>query len=44
MSAGRRGLSRRILARAVEFYRERFGEAEGRVRATFDILYLSGVA
>jgi SAM-dependent methyltransferase len=42
--AHRRGLRRRTLLRAAELYRERFSDAEGRARATFEILYLSGVA
>jgi SAM-dependent methyltransferase len=40
----RRPLSRSVLARACEIYAERFGEADGRVRATFDILTLTGWA
>jgi SAM-dependent methyltransferase len=39
-----RALSRRILARAFELYRERFGDADGRVRATFEILTATGWA
>jgi len=39
-----RGLSRRILARAFEIYRERFSDEEGRVRATFEILTATGWA
>jgi SAM-dependent methyltransferase len=38
------GLSRRILARAFEVYRERFSEADGRVRATFEIVTATGWA
>jgi len=37
-------LRRDTLARAVEFYKERFSEPDGRVRATFEILYLCGWA
>jgi SAM-dependent methyltransferase len=37
-------LTRAVLARAFEVYRERFGEADGRVRATFEILTLTGWA
>jgi len=37
-----RALSRRILARAFEIYRERFSDADGRVRATFEILTATG--
>lgn len=39
-----RGLSRRILARAFEIYRARFADPDGRVRATFEILNLTGWA
>lgn len=39
-----RGLSRRILARAFEIYRARFSDADGRVRATFEILTATGWA
>jgi len=39
-----RALSRRILARAFEIYRERFSDDEGRVRATFEILTATGWA
>lgn len=39
-----RALSRRILARAFEIYRERFSDADGRIRATFEILTATGWA
>lgn len=39
-----RGLSRRILTRASDIYRERFGDADGRVRATFEVLTATGWA
>lgn len=39
-----RNLSRRILARAFEVYRARFSDADGRVRATFEILTATGWA
>lgn len=39
-----RSLSRRILARAFEIYRERFSDGDGRVRATFEILTATGWA
>lgn len=39
-----RALSRRILARAFEVYRDRFSAADGRVRATFEILTATGWA
>jgi SAM-dependent methyltransferase len=37
-------LGRRTLARAAALYPERFGLAEGRIRATFEILWLTGWA
>ena len=40
----RSGLSRRILTRAFDIYRKRFSEADGRVRATFEIITLTGWA
>jgi SAM-dependent methyltransferase len=40
----RRPLSRPVLARAFEIYRERFGLAGGRIPATFDIVALTGWA
>ena len=39
-----RALSRRVLARAFELYRERFSDGDGRVRATFEILTATGWA
>ncbi len=39
-----RNLSRRILARALEIYRERYADPDGRVRATFEIITLTGWA
>jgi SAM-dependent methyltransferase len=44
LERSRRPLARRILARAVEIYAERFAGADGRVSATFDIVWLSGWA
>ena len=38
----RRGPSRRLLARMVEHYRDRFADSDGRIRATFEIAYLTG--
>jgi SAM-dependent methyltransferase len=38
------GLRRQTLARVVEIYAERFADPDGRVRATFDIIWLSGWA
>lgn len=43
-SAPRRPLSRRILARMSDIYADRFSDADGRVRATFEIIWLSGWA
>ena len=40
----RRPLRRAVLMRAVEIYGERFADADGRVRATFDVISLSGWA
>jgi hypothetical protein len=37
-------LKRATLARMSEIYGERFGDPDGRVRATFDIVWLSGWA
>jgi SAM-dependent methyltransferase len=43
-SEHRGGLSRRILLRAIEIYRARFADPDGRVRATFEVLTLTGWA
>jgi SAM-dependent methyltransferase len=40
----RRGLSRRILLRAMEIYSTRFADPDSRVRATFEVLTLTGWA
>jgi SAM-dependent methyltransferase len=40
----RRVTPRRIFARAAEIYRERFSDPDGRLRATFEIIFLSGWA
>ena len=40
----RRPLRRATLRRAVELYAERFADPDGRVRATFDVVWLSGWA
>lgn len=40
----RKPMSRRLLMRAAEIYAERFADADGRVRATFEIMFLSGWA
>ncbi len=38
----RRPLPRAVVARAGEIYRERFADPDGRLRATFDLIALSG--
>jgi SAM-dependent methyltransferase len=38
----RRPLTRGILGRAAEIYAERYADADGRIRATFSIVWLSG--
>ncbi|PLP59799.1 SAM-dependent methyltransferase [Mesorhizobium loti] len=40
----RRPMSRALLARAAEIYAERFSDTDGRVRASFSIIWLSGWA
>ena len=40
----RRPLSRRLLARMADIYAERFADADGRLRATFNVIWLSGWA
>jgi SAM-dependent methyltransferase len=40
----RRPLRRATLTRMAEIYRERFADADGRIRATFDVVWLSGWA
>lgn len=40
----RRPLSRRILARMCEIYQERFSDPDGKVRASFEIIWLSAWA
>lgn len=44
LAARRRFLSRATLARAGTIYAERFGDAEGRIPATFEVLFLAGWA
>jgi len=44
LAARRRFLSRKTLARAGEIYAERFGDADGRIPATFEVLFLAGWA
>ncbi len=43
-SRSRRPVSRRFFMRAAEIYAERFSDPDGRIRATFSIIYLSGWA
>lgn len=40
----RRPMARRMLARATAIYAERFSDPDGRIRATFDLISLSGWA
>ncbi|MFZ5671058.1 MAG: methyltransferase domain-containing protein [Pseudomonadota bacterium] len=40
----RRPLSRRLLTRALEIYRDRFAQADGRIPATFEIVTVTGWA
>jgi SAM-dependent methyltransferase len=40
----RKPLSRAVFLRAAELYAERFADPDGRIRATFSIIYLSGWA
>jgi SAM-dependent methyltransferase len=44
LAARRRFLSRATLARAGAIYAERFGDADGRIPATFEVLFLTGWA
>jgi SAM-dependent methyltransferase len=44
LERSRRPMPRRMLARATEIYAERFCDADGRIRATFDLISLSGWA
>ena len=38
----RQVIPRKVLAKAVAHYREHYGDPDGRLRATFDIIYLAG--
>ena len=40
----RKPSSRRLFLRAAEIYAERFGDADGRVRASFELIFISGWA
>jgi SAM-dependent methyltransferase len=44
LERSRRPMLRRMLARATEIYEERFSDSDGRIRATFDLISLSGWA
>ena len=44
LERSRKPMSRRVLARAMEIYVERFAEADGRVPATFEIVAVTGWA
>ncbi|HEY0700889.1 MAG TPA: hypothetical protein VGD43_24160, partial [Micromonospora sp.] len=39
-----RPMTRGLLARTAELYAERFADADGRIRATFEIVHLAGWA
>ncbi len=43
-AGARRPLKRAVLLRAAELYRQNFADPDGRIRATFEILWLSGWA
>jgi hypothetical protein len=38
----RRGISKTVLLRAAEIYQQKFSDSDGRIRATFDLVWLSG--
>jgi len=42
MLRDKRGLSKTVLLRAAELYQHKFADSDGRVRATFEIVWLSG--
>lgn len=42
--AGRKPLSRRIMMRAAELYQEQFSDPDGRIRASVDIIWMTGWA
>jgi len=44
MDRSKKPLSRRVLTRAEELYRERYGTADGNVTATFQFVFMSGWA
>jgi len=40
----RRPATRALFARAAKYYEQHFADADGRIRATFDIVWMSGWA
>ncbi len=44
MGRSRKPLNRRFFMRAAELYAEKYSDADGRIRATFSIIYVSGWA
>lgn len=44
VARSRKPLSRAVFLRAAELYAERFADQDGRIRATFSVIYLSGWA
>nr|WP_269456245.1 methyltransferase domain-containing protein [Rhizobium quercicola] len=44
VARSRKPLSRAVFLRAAELYAERFSDPDGRIRATFSVIYLSGWA
>jgi len=44
LAGGGRPLTRGIVARAAQLYSERFGDPDGRIPATFEIVHLAGWA
>ncbi len=44
MGRSRTPLTRRFFMRAAELYAERYSDPDGRIRATFSIIYMSGWA
>ncbi|CZT36215.1 class I SAM-dependent methyltransferase [Rhizobium sp. 9140] len=44
VARSRKPLSRAVFLRAAELYAERFADPDGRIRATFSVIYLSGWA
>ena len=41
-TGGRKGLSRAVIARAADLYTERYSDPDGKVRATFELITLTG--